>query len=110
MKPMLASIDRMNSATTRRSARLARAGSGGSVGSSRRAGGEPPSPGRSPSMVRACAGGGVPITRWGPAGGSVGSLGGPPGAPVSLISGLPVLGGDPERGQHHKEQQAQERD
>ena len=72
MKPMPASMDRMNRAATIRSARLAAAGSDGSAGSSRGAGG-----GLSccavPSSVRCSAGAGVPITRRGARAGSVSS-------------------------------------
>src|SRR5260221_7526067 len=105
MKPMPASVERMNNAATMRSAFLARRGLGGSAGSSRGAGRAPfPSPLTSPSRVRACAGGGVPITRCGPAaasGSSSGALG-------SLIGGLPVLRSYPHPAQHHEEQQAEE--
>src|ERR1700727_2139078 len=112
MKPMPASIDRMKHAATMRSADLALRGSSGSAGSSRRAGREPDSSSaRSPSSVRGSAGGGVPITRCGPARGSAGSSGSPLGALGSLIGGgLPVLRSYPHGGQHHEEQQAEEYD
>src|ERR1700685_3845177 len=108
MNPMPASIDRMKHAATMSSADLAFCISGGSVGGSCRAGREPDS---SPSSVRASAGGGVPITRCGPAGMSAGSSGSPSGALGSLIGGgLPVLRSYPHSGQHHEEQQAEEHD
>src|SRR5258707_2607738 len=106
MKPMPASVERMNNAATMRSAFFARGRSDGTAGSSRRAGGEPfGSPLPSPSRARASAGGGVPITRCGPAasGSSSGALG-------SLIGGLPVLRSYPHRAQHPQEQQAEERE
>src|ERR1700733_8205655 len=117
MNPMLARNDRMNSTTTRRSAFFARRRFGGSSGSSRTAGSGPspaaPSPARWPSIVRAAAGGGVPMTRCGATGTSAVSSGSPDvssAALWSLISGLPVFCGYPHGGEHHEEQQAEERD
>src|SRR5215469_13513566 len=103
MKPIPASVERMNSAATTRSAFLARRGSGGPAGSHRRSG-RALRPSTSGSIVRASAGGGVPITRRGTARGSGSSS----GALGSLIGGLSVLRGYPHRGQHHEEQQAEE--
>src|SRR5260221_7841608 len=103
MKPMPASVERMNNTATMRSAVFARRRSDGTAGSSRRAGGEPfGSPLPSPSSDRASAGGGVPITRFGPA--ASGSLSGTLG---SLIGGLPVLRSYSHPAQHHQEQQAE---
>src|SRR5215470_2414737 len=108
MKPIPASVERMNSAATRRSAFLARRGSAGSAGSHRRSG-RALRPSTSASIVRASAGGGVPMTRRGAACAS-GSSSGASGSRGSLIGGLSVLRGYPHPCQHHEEQQAEERE
>ena len=80
MKPMLATIEMMKQVATTRSAFLARTGSSGPAGSSRGACGGP-SPWSAARKVLAVAGGGVPITRCGPAWPSSAgwSAAGPPG-------------------------------
>src|SRR5262245_56893874 len=105
MKPMPASVARMNSAATMRSAFLAWCWSGGSAGSHRRLGGALRSS-TSASLVWPQAGGGVPTTRRGPSCASGRSS----AAWGSLIGGLSVLRGYPHRSQHHEEQQAEERE
>src|SRR5260370_27319221 len=126
MKPRPASPALVKHATTIRSARFALTRSAGPVGSSRgSAGAGPPGApgGGGSSMDRASAGGGVPIARRrGSAGPSpaaprpssparkspFGSWS-PPGCPaVESVMGLPVLRSDPQRREHHEEQQPEE--
>src|SRR6266571_5889820 len=128
MKPRPARVAIRKHATTTRSARLAAVMSAGSAGSSRwRGGGGPPAvPGAGvPSIDLASAGGGVPITRCrGPAGAS---RAGPrasrsanrspagwlsPGCcpAVESVMGLPVLRSDPQRREHHEQQEPEEGD
>src|SRR5215472_4585207 len=125
MKPRPARVAITKHATTTRSARLAPGISCGSAGSSRRrgSGGPPGVPGSGvPSIDRASAGGGVPITRrrsvgpfpaeppasWPVSEPPSGSLSPGHSPVVGSVMSLPLLRGDPKRGEHHEKQQPDE--
>src|SRR5215472_544439 len=128
MKPMPANVAITKQVATTRSARLAPSVFCGSAGSSRGrgTGGAPAVPGAgAPSIDRASAGGGVPITRLRSSAGPVSpwlladwprswsppcSLSPGRGPAVGSLIGLPVFRCDPHGGEDHEQQQPEECD